>query len=160
MQGSDKWVTLWELNKMRRNEPEKISTLWYDQFELDCSVFNRMAGPPGMALCYLLDHPVAVRSLLLLSLAVAAVVLNDPIHFVVIRILSSAAFWKQVRTCRALLGFPCSLARSHFIDRSIHPSIHPSVHPSIRPSIRSLRIIKFTTLVFGVVSHRACTAAR
>ena len=26
--GSDKWVTLWELNKMRRNEPEKISALW------------------------------------------------------------------------------------------------------------------------------------
>lgn len=25
---SDKWVTLWELNKMRRNEPEKISALW------------------------------------------------------------------------------------------------------------------------------------
>jgi hypothetical protein len=94
--GSEKWVTLWELNKMRRNEPEKISSLWYDQFDVDCTVFNRMAGPPGMALCYLLDHHWAVRGLLLTAIVLGATILNDPIHFIVVRFLSSAPFWRQV----------------------------------------------------------------
>lgn len=88
------WVTLWELNKMRRNEPRKVSLLWfvvlaaswslpifltqppvryarYDQFVLDLNEFNRQAGPPGIILGLLLDRRPAIRVILCCTVLLA-----------------------------------------------------------------------------------------
>jgi len=92
---TNKWVTLWELNKMRRNEPEKINSLWYDQFLLNCYTFNLQAGPPGVLLSLLLDKKWAVRAVLCTLMAVATAVLGKQVHFVVVRLLTSTFFWKQ-----------------------------------------------------------------
>jgi hypothetical protein len=74
--GAGKWVTLWELNKMRRQEPQKVPGLWYDQFELDCSAFSRAAGPPGAALALFLDRPPVLRAAVGVAVGAAAVLLR------------------------------------------------------------------------------------
>lgn len=94
-QGTGKWVTLWELNRMRRHEPEKISGLWYDQFSLDCSALTAYAGPPGYALAFLLDHRAALRSVIALACAVGCVVLRKPLAFCLVKLLASKTVWVQ-----------------------------------------------------------------
>ena len=80
---------------MRRNEPEKISSLWYDQFQLSCYTFNLQAGPPGVLLSLLLDKAWAVRAVLCTLMVAATAVLGKQVHFLVVRLLTSTLFWKQ-----------------------------------------------------------------
>ena len=88
-------MTLWELNKMRRNEPEKISSLWYDQFKVNCYAFNCQAGPPGVLLSLLLDKKWSVRAVLTTVLVLSTIALGRPLHFLAVRLLTSTMFWKQ-----------------------------------------------------------------
>lgn len=93
--GTGKWVTLRELNKMRRHEPQKVSGLWYEQFQVNCASFSAQAGPPGQLLSFLLDKPSALRSVIGLGVLLAVGVLRQPLGVTCVKLLTSATFWKQ-----------------------------------------------------------------
>ena len=64
-------------------QPEKISSLWYDQFVINCYTFNCQAGPPGILLSLLLDKKWAVRAILSTLLVATTIALGRPLHFMV-----------------------------------------------------------------------------
>jgi hypothetical protein len=92
--GAGKWVTLWELNKMRRHEPQKVGGLWYDQFDVDCATFSRCAGPPGAVSALFLDRPPLLRAAVGLALVAACVVSKQPLGFGLVKLLTAQWLWK------------------------------------------------------------------
>lgn len=92
--GADKWVTLWELNKMWRQEPQKVGALWYDRFDVDCGRFSAAAGPPGAALALFLNRPSVLRAAVGLALAAAGVLLQRPLGYGLVKLLTAQWLWK------------------------------------------------------------------
>lgn len=92
--GTGKWVTLWELNKMRRQEPQKVEGLWYDQFDVDCQAFSRAGGPPGAILALFLDKPPVLHATVGLTLVATCVVLKAPLGFGLVKLLTAQWLWK------------------------------------------------------------------
>jgi len=93
--GSGKWVSLWEFNSMRREEPHKISSLWYDQFLLKCEELNLHLGPVGYILSTLLDKKANLRAVLGACCFAMAVVLRTPLHFMMVRFLTWSVLWNR-----------------------------------------------------------------
>jgi len=114
-QGTAKWVTLWELNKMRRSEPQKVSGLWYDQFSVDCNAFSAQAGPPGQVLSFLLDRPWALRGCVLAALLTVAGVLRKPLSMALVKVLTSGPLWRSFLSWSRIVYAPLP-AKIYFVQ--------------------------------------------
>lgn len=104
--GSGKWVSLWEFNSMRRDEPHKISSLWYDQFLLNCKELDQHLGPLGFILSSLLDHKAGLRGVLGILLLATGFILRTPLHFLLIRFLTWSVLWNRHFAWSRLLYAP------------------------------------------------------
>ncbi|KAJ1462661.1 hypothetical protein M885DRAFT_505669 [Pelagophyceae sp. CCMP2097] len=94
--GDDQWCSLSALNDLRRRDPVKASSLWYDKYYVDLSFFANEAGARGMVLTHLLDSRAAIRTLVSSGLFVSwLLVLRKPLHFALVLILTSQLFWRQ-----------------------------------------------------------------
>jgi Skp family chaperone for outer membrane proteins len=71
--GTDQWITLSALNRLRRTDPTKVEPLWHSQYSIlktwlspsdKYSLYNYLT-PAGTLLSYILDAPVVLASCML-----------------------------------------------------------------------------------------------
>ena len=105
----DQWVSLSALNALRRTEPVKASRLWYDKYALDLRRFNDEAGPVGALLGAVLDSRKACRALAAAAAAVLGVIVQKPLAFLVIRLLTSQQCWSNYALWSPIVHAPLPL---------------------------------------------------
>mmetsp|Transcript_34090 Transcript_34090/g.64891 ORF Transcript_34090/g.64891 Transcript_34090/m.64891 type:complete len:371 (+) Transcript_34090:108-1220(+) len=120
--GTDQWISLSALNRLRRTDPTKVEPMWHSRYSIlqswfsDESEFSMLqhVGAKGFFVSsVLLDggNGMVLRSLLVLSVLSALVLLMPLLEFIVGRIIVSAPFWAQWATWGriARAGFPLKL---------------------------------------------------
>jgi len=93
--GTDKWVTFSQLNKYRRKDPQKLRDLWYGQYDVDFGPINELASTQALAVSAMLDSPVLIPSLVILSIAGALGVSAGALWAVLVRLLNSHLWWRS-----------------------------------------------------------------
>ena len=120
--GTDQWISLSALNRLRRTDATKVEPMWHSRYSILSSWFSedseycmlQHVGIKGFFVSsVLLDgaNGMALRSLLVLTALCALILLLPIIEYVVGRILVSAPFWSQWTTWGRILraGFPLKL---------------------------------------------------
>ncbi|KAL3811187.1 hypothetical protein ACHAXA_002751 [Cyclostephanos tholiformis] len=120
--GTDHWISLSALNRLRRTDATKVEPMWHSRYSILSGWFSESSeycmlqhvGIKGFFLSsVLLDgaNGMVLRSLLILSAFCAFVLFLPIIEYVVGRILVSAPFWSQWTTWGRILraGFPLKL---------------------------------------------------
>mmetsp|Transcript_41796 Transcript_41796/g.75244 ORF Transcript_41796/g.75244 Transcript_41796/m.75244 type:complete len:368 (-) Transcript_41796:135-1238(-) len=120
--GTDQWISLSALNRLRRTDPTKVEPMWHSRYSIlqswfsDASEFSMLqhVGVKGFFISsVLLDgaNGMVLRSLLILSVVSALILLMPLIEYIVGRIIVSAPFWAQWMTWGriARAGFPLKL---------------------------------------------------
>ena len=106
--GSDQWISLADLNRLRRTDPTKVESLWYNKYSIleswfgDDSEYSMLqhVGFQGFVATVLLDSAggMVLRSLLLVSI-LGLLVMNMPVvEFLLNRMLVSGVFWSYWTT--------------------------------------------------------------
>lgn len=104
--GTDQWISLAALNRLRRVDRAKVEPMWHSQFSIlrswfsDASEFSLMqhVGLRGFVVsAVLLDgaNGMVLRSLLVLSVVAALVLVMPVLEYIVGRLIVSAPFWGQ-----------------------------------------------------------------
>jgi len=120
--GTDQWISLSALNRLRRTDPTKVEPMWHSRYSIlqswfsDNSEFSLLqhVGVKGFFVSsVLLDgaNGMVLRSLLILSVLSALILFMPMIEYIVGRIIVSAPFWGQWKTWGriARAGFPLKL---------------------------------------------------
>lgn len=120
--GTDQWISLSALNRLRRTDPTKVEPMWHSRYAIlnswfsDASEYSILQhiGIKGFLISsVLLDGGNGmVLRLVLISLVLSVLVLFMPLfEYIVGRILVSAPFWAQWQTWGriARAGFPLKL---------------------------------------------------
>jgi len=120
--GTDQWISLSALNRLRRTDATKVEPMWHSRYSILSSWFSedseycmlQHVGIKGFFVSsVLLDgfNGMALRSLLVLTALCALILLLPIIEYVLGRILVSAPFWSQWTTWGRILraGFPLKL---------------------------------------------------
>jgi hypothetical protein len=120
--GSDAWISLSALNRLRRTDASKVEPMWHSQYSILHSWFSEQSqycilqhvGIKGFIISsVLLDgmNGLVLRTLLLLSSITVLIILQPIIEYVVCRILVSTTFWSQWTMWSRILraGFPLKL---------------------------------------------------
>jgi hypothetical protein len=120
--GTNAWISLSALNRLRRTDATKVEPMWHSQYSILYSWFNEQSqycilqhvGIKGFIISsILLDgmNGLVLRSLLLLSSITVLIILQPIIEFMVSRILVSTTFWSQWTLWSRILraGFPLKL---------------------------------------------------
>ncbi|KAL9187964.1 hypothetical protein ACHAXT_006342 [Thalassiosira profunda] len=120
--GTDQWISLAALNRLRRTDPTKVEPMWHSRYAIlqswfsDASEFSLLqhVGPKGFFVSsVLLDggNGMALRALLILSVLSAIILFMPLLEYIVGRILVSAPFWGQWATWGRIVraGFPLKL---------------------------------------------------
>lgn len=133
--GTDQWISLTALNRLRRTDPTKVEPMWHSRYSIlqswfsDASEFSLLqhVGLKGFFIsAVLLDgaNGVVLRSLLILSLLSALLLLMPFLECVVGRILVSAPFWAHWMTWGriARAGFPLKLLIGQLVWKGVASS--------------------------------------
>ena len=130
--GTDQWISLTALNRLRRTDPTKVEPMWHSQYGVlqswfaDSSEFSLLqhVGIKGFFVSsVLLDggNGMALRSLLVLSVMSLLILFMPLIEYTVQRILVSAPFWNRWtfwgRIARA--GFPLKLLIGQYVWKAV-----------------------------------------
>ena len=120
--GTDAWISLAALNRLRRTDPAKVEPMWHSRYAVlhgwfaEASEFSLLqhVGARGFFVsAVLLDGAggMVLRALLLLSVLTAVVLLLPALEYVLGRVVVSAPFWRQWTTWGriARAGFPLKL---------------------------------------------------
>lgn len=120
--GTDQWISLSALNRLRRTDPTKVEPMWHSQYSIlnswfsDASEFSMLqhVGVKGFLVSsVLLDggNGLVLRSILIMTVMSAIITLMPLLEFIVGRILVSAPFWAQWTTWGRIVraGFPLKL---------------------------------------------------
>jgi len=101
---TEQWITLSALNRLRRTDPTKVEPLWHSQYHIlsnwfapssPYSLYTHLTLFPGTVLSLLLDAPVILASVLVLSL-VLALLLTLPVWEGMLQtIMTSPTLWLQ-----------------------------------------------------------------
>mmetsp|Transcript_50372 Transcript_50372/g.107278 ORF Transcript_50372/g.107278 Transcript_50372/m.107278 type:complete len:383 (-) Transcript_50372:73-1221(-) len=130
--GTDQWISLSALNRLRRTDPTKVEPMWHSRYSVlrswfsDESEFSMLqhVGVKGFFVSsILLDgaNGMVLRSLLILSVLSALVLLMPLLEYVVGRIIVSAPFWAQWTTWGrvARAGFPLKLLIGQLVWKAV-----------------------------------------
>jgi hypothetical protein len=120
--GTDQWISLSALNRLRRTDPTKVEPMWHSRYSIlkswfsDESEFSMLqhVGVKGFLVSsVLLDggNGLVLRSLLIMTVLSAIITLMPLLEFIVGRIIVSAPFWAQWTTWGRIVraGFPLKL---------------------------------------------------
>lgn len=120
--GTDQWISLSALNRLRRTDPTKVEPMWHSRYSIlrswfsDESEFSMLqhVGVKGFVISsVLLDggNGLVLRSLLIMTVMSAIITLMPLLEFIVQRIIVSAPFWAQWQTWGRIVraGFPLKL---------------------------------------------------
>lgn len=130
--GTTQWISLSALNRLRRTDPTKVEPMWHSQYAIlqswfsDASEFSMLqhVGMKGFFISsVLLDgaNGMVLRSLLILSVLSALVLLMPLIEYIVGRIIVSSQFWKHWMTWGriARAGFPLKLLIGQLVWKGV-----------------------------------------
>lgn len=130
--GTDQWISLSALNRLRRTDPTKVEPMWHSRYAILRSWFSdeseysllQHVGIKGFFVSsVLLDggNGMVLRSLLILSVLSALVLLMPLIEYVVGRIIVSAPFWSQWMTWGRIVraGFPLKLLIGQLVWKGV-----------------------------------------
>lgn len=130
--GTDQWISLSALNRLRRTDPTKVEPMWHSQYSIlrswfsDESEFSMLqhVGVKGFFISsVLLDggNGMVLRSLLILSVLSALILLMPLIELIVGRIIVSAPFWAQWMTWGRVVraGFPLKLLIGQLVWKGV-----------------------------------------
>uniref|UniRef100_A0A7S1XQ97 Uncharacterized protein n=2 Tax=Phaeomonas parva TaxID=124430 RepID=A0A7S1XQ97_9STRA len=107
--GSDKWVTLHELNRVRRDGADgarQVSDLWYGQYAMRYEQLMGRMPLKGVAAAMVLNHPHGVKFLLAGAAGVGLTAFYKPIEAITLRILTSGFVWKRYHIWSQFLYWP------------------------------------------------------
>lgn len=120
--GTDQWISLSALNRLRRTDPAKVEPMWHSRYsilrswfadESEFSLLQHVGARGFLVSSILLDgaNGMVLRSLLVLTVLSALVLFMPLIEYVVGRIIVSAPFWAQWMTWGRIVraGFPLKL---------------------------------------------------
>jgi hypothetical protein len=99
---TDHWITLVQLNALRRKDPTKVEPMWHDQYAILKSWFDsdsefsllQHVGMKGFLLNALLEGK-RLHVVVALGLMVAAIVFMPVLEYIVNRILVSGLLWSK-----------------------------------------------------------------
>lgn len=128
--GTDQWISLAALNRLRRIDPTKVEPMWHSQFSIlqswfsDASCFSLMqhVGLKGFIISsVLLDGAMILRSLLVLSVAVSFLLIMPVLEYIVGRLIVSAPFWGHWLTWGRIVraGFPLKLLIGQLVWKGV-----------------------------------------
>jgi len=133
--GTDQWISLSALNRLRRTDPTKVEPMWHSRYSIlnswfaDTSEFSLLqhVGVKGFFVSsVLLDggNGMVLRSLLILGVLSALVLLMPLLEYIVGRIIVSAPFWAQWPTWGrvARAGFPLKLLIGQLVWKGVASS--------------------------------------
>ncbi|KAL3767272.1 hypothetical protein ACHAW5_002075 [Stephanodiscus triporus] len=148
--GTDQWISLSALNRLRRSDATKVEPMWHSRYSILRGWFSedseycmlQHVGVKGFLVSsMLLDgaNGMVLRSLLVLTALIAFIVLLPIIEYVVGRILVSAPFWSQWTTWGRILraGFPLKLLLGQMAWRGV-ASCFAKVENAVRDYIVDL----------------------
>ena len=120
--GTDQWISLSALNRLRRTDPTKVEPMWHSRYSIlkswfaDESEFSMLqhVGVKGFVVSsVLLDggNGLVLRSLLVMTVLSVIITLMPLLEFIVGRIIVSSQFWAQWTTWGRVVraGFPLKL---------------------------------------------------
>ncbi|KAL3784779.1 hypothetical protein ACHAWO_006425 [Cyclotella atomus] len=117
--GTQQYISLRALNRLRRTDPLKVEPMWHSQYAIltswfaDSSEYSLMqhVGMKGFFVSSMLNGRMVLRSVLIGVILTALVVFMPLIERVIGRVLVSAPFWSQWNTWGriARAGFPLKL---------------------------------------------------
>ena len=120
--GTDQWISLSALNRLRRTDPTKVEPMWHSRYSIlkswfaDESEFSMLqhVGVKGFLVSsVLLDggNGLVLRSLLIMTVLSVIITLMPLLEFIVGRLIVSAPFWAQWTTWGRVVraGFPLKL---------------------------------------------------
>jgi hypothetical protein len=120
--GTDQWISLSALNRLRRTDPTKVEPMWHSRYSIlkswfsDESEFSMLqhVGVKGFLISsVLLDggNGLVLRTLLIIAVLSVIITLMPLLEFIVGRIIVSAPFWSQWTTWGRIVraGFPLKL---------------------------------------------------
>ena len=114
----DTWITLSALNSMRRDEPEKVNDLWFNQYTVDMAAFTAHAGPLGALVGALLDARPPARYAALAALAALLVAaFARPLSGLALSFSTSSWLWCRYPSWSRVLY--CALPVKLFVGRSV-----------------------------------------
>mmetsp|Transcript_19952 Transcript_19952/g.28254 ORF Transcript_19952/g.28254 Transcript_19952/m.28254 type:complete len:373 (+) Transcript_19952:237-1355(+) len=103
--GTDQWITLTALNRLRRTDPTKVEPMWHSQFSILQSWFGddseysilQHVGLKGFLITLLLDsaNGALLKALLVMGVLSTLVIVMPVLEFVFNRMLVSGQFWNQ-----------------------------------------------------------------
>lgn len=101
--GTQQWISLSALNRLRRTDPTKVEPMWHSQYAILLGWFGQNSeyslwkdvGLTGLILSVILDQPIVLRSLLGCALLTVVLVVLPILEFLVHKVLISPAFWNQ-----------------------------------------------------------------
>lgn len=133
--GTDQWISLTALNRLRRTDPTKVEPMWHSRYSIlkswfsDDSEFSLLqhVGLKGFFISsVLLDggNGMVLRSLLIASVLSVLLLLMPILEWVVGRVLVSAQFWSQWLTWGriARAGFPLKLLIGQLVWKGVASS--------------------------------------
>ena len=115
--GKDLWIAVSTLNQLRRQDPTKVEPLWNDQYAVLLSWFGENSpysllqhtGTMGYVLSALLGNSGVLRSLMVLSMAGAALLLLPLLEYIANRALVSSYLWLKWATWARITRSPLPL---------------------------------------------------
>jgi hypothetical protein len=105
--GSDQWISLVALNRLRRTDPTKVEPMWHSRYAIlkswfsDSSEFSlsQHVGWEGFVVgSLLLDSPMVLRAILVTCTAVVLITVLPLLEYIVNRLIVSGLFWSKWRT--------------------------------------------------------------
>eukprot|EP00978_Attheya_sp_CCMP212_P017145 scaffold45539_cov51-Attheya_sp.AAC.4 len=105
--GSDQWISLVALNRLRRTDPSKVEPMWHSRYAIlrswfsDSSEFSvsQHVGWEGFVVgSLLLDSPMVLRAILVTCTAMALITVLPLLEFMVNRLIVSGLFWSKWKT--------------------------------------------------------------
>ncbi|KAL7545873.1 hypothetical protein ACHAWF_009225 [Thalassiosira exigua] len=148
--GTDQWISLSALNRLRRTDPTKVEPMWHSRYSIlqswfsDESEFSLLqhVGVKGFFVSsVLLDgaNGMVLRSLLIISVLSAIILLMPLLEYIVGRIIVSAPFWAHWTTWGRVVhaGFPLKLLIGQLVWKGV-ANIFSKVENELREYIVDL----------------------
>lgn len=107
--GSNKWVALHELNRVRRDGKDgarQVADLWYGQYVMQYDQLMGVLPLKGVAAAVLLNHAHGVKALMAVAMVSIVLALRGPLEGLLLRTMASGFVWKRYHVWSQFLYWP------------------------------------------------------